>query len=195
MDSFLFCLLLVAGIALGARDQMVIAQLSDALADRSGPFVRRPVPLLVLGCVCAVISAGVMTYAGLSLAALLPQRAAQMLVAFALGLAAFELGWPVRIKAAHEPTRSLGAIGLVILWRQLGDGARFVIFAFAAGAVYPLAAFAGGALGGGVAIAIGWMIGEEQLTRWPLNVIRRTFALCLIVAALFIGLDARYSAY
>ncbi|MEL6737866.1 MAG: hypothetical protein AAFO28_02965 [Pseudomonadota bacterium] len=195
MDSFLFCLLLVAGIALGGRDQRVIAQLSDALADRSGPLIRRPVPLLVLGCVCAGLSAGVMTYAGLSLAALLPQRAAQMLVAFALALAAFELAWPVRVKPTREPTRSLGAIGLVLLWRQLGDGARFVIFAFAAGAVYPLAAFAGGALGGGAAIVMGWMMGDTQFASWPLYVIRRTFALCMIVAALFIGLNARYAAY
>ncbi|MEL6486872.1 MAG: hypothetical protein AAFQ13_06990, partial [Pseudomonadota bacterium] len=140
-------------------------------------------------------SAGVMTYAGLSLASLLPQRAAQMLVAFALGLAAFELAWPVRVKHAREPTRSLGAIGLVLLWRQLGDGARFVIFAFAAGAVYPLAVFAGGALGGGAAIGLGWMMGSKQLARWPLALIRRILAMCSIVAALFIGLNARYAAY
>ena len=98
MDSFLFCLLLVAAIALGGRDQMVIAQLSDALADTSGPLIRRPMPLLALGLVCAALSAAVMTYAGFTLASLLPRRAAQMLVAFALAIAAFELGWPVRVR-------------------------------------------------------------------------------------------------
>ncbi|MEO0589602.1 MAG: hypothetical protein AAFZ11_03470 [Pseudomonadota bacterium] len=195
MDSFLFCLLLVSAIALGGRDQRLVAQLSDALADTSAPLIRRPVPLLALGLVCAAVSAGVMAYAGLSLASLLPRRAEQMLVAFALGLAAFELGWPVRMKPAKEPTRSLGAIGLVLLWRQLGDGARFVIFAFAAGAPYPLTAFVGGALGGSAALGLGWWLGQEQLARWPLALIRRTLAMCLVVAALFIGLNARYSVY
>jgi len=192
MDSFLFCLILVAGIAFGGREQLLLARLSDALADRSGPLVRRPFPVLALGVVCACLSAGVMTYGALAIAALLPSRAAWMLVAFALAIAAFELAWPVRLKSLAEPTRSLGAIGLVVLWRQVGDGPRFVIFAFAAQANYPLTALAGGALGGIFAVAAGWMLGAETLQNWPLRWIRLALAVCLMLAAVLIGLNVRY---
>ncbi|MDJ0979817.1 MAG: hypothetical protein QNI87_14930 [Erythrobacter sp.] len=194
MDSFLFCLILVALLGLGGRDQIVIAQLSDTLAERGDPLIRRPVPLLILGLVCAGVTAGVMAYAGATLAQIVPSRAARMLVAFALALAAVELAWPVRARAPREPTRSLGAIGLVLLWRQLGDAARFVVFAFAVGAPYPLTALLGGALGGGATVTIGWTLGAQTLSRWPLGWIRFGFALPTIIAAVFIGLNARYGA-
>lgn len=192
MDSFLFCLILVAVIAFGGREQRLIAQLSDRLADRSGPLVRRPFPLLAGGIVCAILSAGVMTYAGLTLAKIMPARAAQMLVALALAIAAFELFWPVRLKPAREPTRSVGAIALVIVWRQLGDAARFVIFAFAVQATYPLTALIGGGLGGAAAVVVGWTFGDESLSRWPLRTIRIAMGVLVGIAAIFIGIDARY---
>jgi len=193
MDSFLFCLILVALIALGGREQRLVAQLSDALAERSGAAIRRPVPLLAVAIVCAAISAAVMTYAGFTLAAITPARAAWMLVALALAFAAVELFWPVRLKAPGEPTRSLGAIGLVLLWRQVGDAARFVIFAFAVEATYPITAFVGGALGGAAAVAMGWTLGERALSKFPLRWIRLALGACMIVAAIFIGLNARYA--
>ncbi len=193
MDSFLFCLVLVAAIALGGRDQMIVAQLSDALGEGAGGMTRRPVPLLALGIACACATAAAMTYAGMSLADIMPARAAQMLVAFALAIAAFELFWPVRVKPLYEPTRSFGAIGLVLLWRQAGDAARFAIFAFAAQAVYPLSALMGGALGGAAAIALGWSAGYARLSRLPLRAIRQGLGAALLVAALFVGLNARYA--
>jgi len=193
MDSFLFCLMLVALIALGGREQMLIAHLSDALAEGAGAEVRRPVPLLVLGITCACATAAVMAYAGMTIASILPPRAAQMLVAFALAIAAFELAWPVRVRRAAEPTRSLGAIGLVLLWRQLGDAARFVVFAFAAEATYPLTAFVGGALGGAAAVLVGWSVGAAQLARFPLRYGRLVLGLALFLTAIFIGLNARYA--
>ncbi|MEE4538896.1 MAG: hypothetical protein V2J51_10450 [Erythrobacter sp.] len=197
MDSFLLCLILVALIALGGREQVMVAQLSDALAVRAGPILQRPVPLLATGIACAALSTAAMTWAAGAIAGLLPPRAAWMLVAFALALAAAELGWaaivrPRRTAPPREPTRAFGAIAIVLLWRQLGDGARFVIFAFAAQATYPLTALLGGALGGAIAVGAGWMLGAEALARWPLRWIRLTLAAGLIVAALFIGLDARY---
>lgn len=192
MDSFLFCLILVAVIALGGREQRLVAQLSDALAQRDADRVRRPLPLLALGWAASAATAGVMTYAALALSGITPPRAAWMLVAFALGIAAVELAWPVRLKPVTEPTRSLGAIGLVLVWRQIGDAARFVVFAFAVEASYPFTAFIGGALGGGAAVTLGWALGAGTLARWPLFWIRIALAMGLIVAALFIGLNARF---
>ena len=185
MDSFLLCLILTVAIALGGREQLIIAQFSSAL--------ERSVPLLATGALCAVLSASAMAYAGASMAALLPERAAHMLMALALAIAAFELFWPVRIKPMKEPTRSYVAIGAVLLLRQVGDAARFLIFAFAAEAVIPTTALIGGAIGGVVAVAMGWGAGIETLHKLPLRAVRLAMAGLLVCAALLIGFNARYS--
>ncbi|PKP94985.1 MAG: hypothetical protein CVT75_03490 [Alphaproteobacteria bacterium HGW-Alphaproteobacteria-14] len=185
MDGFLLSLLLVFALALGGRDQWLVAQLADAL--------ERSAPLLVIGIVSSTISAAVMAWVGAEFAALLPRRAAQMLVAAALGLAALELAWPVRMKALQEPTRSLGAIAIVLLARQIGDAARFVVFALAAWAHMPATAGLGGALGGAAAVALGWALGAAGLARWPLRPLRLVLAAGMVAAALLIGLNARFT--
>lgn len=187
MDSFLFSLLVVFALAMGGRDQWLVARWADALGRRSS--------LLVLGIGSAAATSALMTWAGAGIAALLPGRAAQMLIAFALAIAAFELAWPVSRKQPEEPTRSLGAIAIVLAARQVGDAARFAVFAFAAAASLPAAAALGGALGGGAAIALGWSLGVAGISRWPLALLRRGLAGCLFLAALFIGLNARYVAF
>ena len=78
-------------------------------------------------------------------------------------------------------------------WQYVGDAARFVIFAFAAGATYPVTAFLGGAAGGAVAVVIGWSAGHESLSKLPLRWIRLALGVPMIIAALFIGLNARYT--
>ena len=184
MDSFLLCLILTFAIALGGREQLIVAQFAQEL-DRT-------LPLLVTGALCAVLSAAAMAYAGAQLAALLPQRAADMLIAFALAIAAFELVWPVKVKPMKEPTRSYIAIGAVLFVRQFGDAARFVVFAFAAEAVFATTALIGGAIGGVAAVALGWSLGLSRLRKLPLKAIRLGFAVFLFAAALIIGLNARF---
>jgi putative Ca2+/H+ antiporter (TMEM165/GDT1 family) len=186
MASFLFALLLVFVLALGGRDQWLVARLSDTLGQG--------LPLLFTGIASAALLAGVMAWVGAGFAAQLPPRAAQMLVAFALALAAAELAWPVRTSEPHEPTRSLGAFAIVLAARQLGDAARFAVFALAAQAHLPVTAALGGALGGAGAIALGWTLGGEGLARFPLPLIRRALAVCLLAAAIITGLGARYGA-
>ncbi len=185
MDSFLLCLILTFAIALGGREQLIIAQFSENPGQTP--------PLLATGVFCAVLSAGLMAYAGAHIAAILPPRAADMLVAFALAAAALELAWPVKVKAMKEPTRSYIAIGAVVFVRQVGDAARFVIFAFAAEAVYPTTALIGGAIGGAAAVGLGWAIGLGRLQKFPLRAFRIALAVCAFLAALVIGLNARYT--
>lgn len=187
MDGFLLALLLTFALALGGRDQVLVAQWSDALGQR--------VSLLLVAILCAGLSAAAMAWLGSGFAALLPRRAGQMLVAFALFAAAIELAWPSKPQAPREPTRSLGAFGIVLLARQIGDGARFAVFALAAWAHWPAAAALGGAIGGGAAVALGWTLGAARLSHWPLRNLRRGLAACLIVAALFTGLNARFAAF
>jgi putative Ca2+/H+ antiporter (TMEM165/GDT1 family) len=186
LDGFLLALLLVAALAMGGRDQWMVARWSDALG-RSGA-------LLAVAVSTSVLAAGLMAWVGAQFAAMLPARAGQMLVAFALAAAAFELALPVKLKAPDEPTRSLGAILLVLLARQIGDGARFAVFALAAWTHWPLTAGLGGALGGAAAAMLGWSVGGDTLARWPLKLLRWVLAAGLAVAALFIGLDARFGA-
>ncbi|MFN4020250.1 MAG: hypothetical protein ACK4IC_07025 [Erythrobacter sp.] len=186
MDSFLLSLLLVFALALGGRDQWLVARWADALGQSAA--------LLAVGLASAALTAALMAWLGCGFAARLPSRAAQMLIAFALAIAALELVWPVRSAKPREPTRSLGAFAIVLVARQVGDAARFAVFALAAGASLPFTAALGGAVGGGAAIALGWSLGGESLAQAPLAIIRRVLAAGLVVAALFIGLNARYPA-
>ena len=184
MDGFLLSLLLVFALALGGRDQWLVARWSDALAQSA--------QLLAVAVLSAGLAAAAMAWIGAEFAAMLPRRAAQMLVAFALAIAAFELAWPVRVKEPQEPTRSLPAIGIVLLARQIGDGARFGVFALAAWTDWPLTAGLGGALGGAAAVGAGWAAGARIMQRWPLRMVRIALATALGVTAIFIGLDARF---
>lgn len=184
MDAFLLALILTFLIALGGREQLIIAQFSSA-TDRN-------VPLLIIGIACAIAAAAVMAYAGASLAAILPRRAAEMLVAFALLAGAVELAWPVKVKPMIEPTRSYVAIGAVLVFRQMQDAARFAIFALAAWAVFPTTALLGGAMAGAGAVVLGWSLGLEALQKAPLRIIRLVFAFCMAVAGVVIGLNARF---
>jgi len=194
MDTFLFSFVLVAALSFGARDQLLVAQLSDALA-RGEARQNRPLPLLVIASMTAALAAALMAYAGAQLTAILPPRAGQMLIAFALAIAAFELAWPVKVKPVREPTTNAIAVGAVLLWRQVSDAARFAVFALAAAATIPPTAFIGGALGGGVAVWVGWSQGAARLGQIPFRYLRLALAVCLFVAALFIGLNARYAIY
>ena len=185
MDAFLLALIIPFLIALGGREQMIVAQFSSA-TDRN-------VPLLLIAIACAVATAAVMAYAGATIAAILPRQAAEMLVAFALFAGAVELFWPMKIKPMKEPTRSYVAIGAVLIFRQMQDAARFAIFAIAAWAVYPTTALLGGAMAGVAAVLLGWSLGVETLQKLPLRAIRIALGLCMIVAAVVIGLNARFT--
>jgi hypothetical protein len=77
----------------------------------------------------------------------------------------------------------------VLLARQIGDGARFLVFAFAAGGSAWLAG-AGGALGGSAALAHGIAV-SGALPRWPLRWVRVGLAALLAIAGIVVGLNAR----
>lgn len=181
---FLLSLVLVFAIAAGGRDSHVMAGLSDGLG-------RAPL-LLATGIGCALASAALMAWLGATFAAMLPYTAAQMLVAFALCLAALELVLPLRIKQPAEPTRSLGAIALVLLARQIGDAARFIIFALAALAHFPAFSALGGGIAGAGALALAWSQGADGMARLRPSLWRRVLAVCLFVAAILLGVNARY---
>lgn len=181
MAAFLFALAAVFAVSLGARDQLLAARLAKRLGQGWG--------LLVVGALASTVSALAMAAAGLALTLVLPAPAADMLVAIALLIAAVELAWRRHAALPDEPTRSLFAIFVVLLARQLGDAARFLVFAFAASGSAWLAGI-GGALGGTAALALAVMASDE-LVLWPLPSIRLGLAAVLGIVAVAIGLSAR----
>lgn len=147
MDEFLLPFLCALILGQGARDQITLARLAAGIGAKAS--------LLVVAIITCALTAAIMAWAGAEIAALMPPRARYMLIAIALAFGAAELFWPVRIPVAKEPTWSLGAIGAVLFIRQIGDAARFAIFAFAAYAHAPSLAWAGGALGAAAALVMG----------------------------------------
>ena len=179
--AFLLALATVFAVSLGGRDQLLVARLAERLGKGGG--------LLAVAALVATASALLMAVAGLALALVLPGPAADMLVAIGFLVAGIELAWPRNARLPKEPTRSLFATAVVLLARQVGDAARFCVFAFAAGGSAWLAG-AGGALGGTAALALGIALAGD-LPRWPLRAIRLALAALLVVAAIVIGLTAR----
>ena len=183
MTSLLFAMVASFLAATGARDQLLVARLSGALGPANG--------LLAVALASSAATAGIAAWFGDLLAQTMSENAALMFVAIALLLAAFECAWPNRGKAPAEPTRSLGAIAIVLFARQLTDASRFLVAAFAVVfASWPLAGF-GGALGGGAAVAVGWSMGRGLEEKVPLRALRLALAAVLFVLAMITGLTAR----
>ena len=183
MPSFFLALIAVLVTSIGSRDQLLVAQLSRRLG--------RGYSLLVTGWLVVIATAAIMAWAGHAAAQILPGEGKTMLVAIALVLAGAELAWPNRVKAAKEPTRSLGAIALVLFSRQLGDAGRFLIFAISAATGAPVLAGIGGALGAGAAVTIGWLMAESLEDERPLRPVRLGLAGIILLAGIIIGLSAR----
>jgi putative Ca2+/H+ antiporter (TMEM165/GDT1 family) len=179
--AFLLAFTAVFVVSIGGRDQLLAARLAERLGRSGG--------LLAVGTIASLASSMAMAAAGLAFALLLPEPAADMLIAIALLIAAVELAWPRMPRLPEEPTASLFATLLVLFARQLGDAARFCVFAFAAGGS-AWAAGVGGALGGSAAIALGVAVGSD-LAGWPLRAIRLVIAVVLAVTSVWLGLTAR----
>lgn len=183
MPSFFLAFIAVLATSIGSRDQLLVAQLSRRLGRSNG--------LLMTGWLVAIVTACIMAWAGQAAAQILPGEGKTMLVAIAMVLAGVELAWPNRIKAVKEPTRSLGAIALVLFSRQLGDAGRFLTFAIAAATGAPVLAGIGGALGGGAAVTVGWLMAAELDKERPLRAVRLALAGIVLLAGIVIGLSAR----
>jgi putative Ca2+/H+ antiporter (TMEM165/GDT1 family) len=182
-SSLILALFAVLLTNMGGRDQLIVAHLRDRLGASA--------PLLIIGICTSAIAAAAMAFAGWRIEAMVSDSAETMLVALAMLLAGLELFWPVRQIAPQEPTRSLGAVSLVLLYRQLFDGPRFLIFALAAAYGDPVFAGIGGAIGGSMALALAWMLGRALPDHWPLRRMRYIFGGLIVLLAIVIGLSVR----
>lgn len=183
MPSFFLAFLAVAMAAFGGRDQMLMAQLS-ARHGSSGV-------LLTVAWLASAMTAAFAAWAGFTLTALLPPAAKSMLAAIALVMAGAEMAIPWRWRRMEEPTRSAVATLIVLVAAQIGDGARFLVLAIAVATGGPVLAALGGALGGGVALTLGWMQGEALVGAGHLRRLRLVIGAVLLLAGIVIGLLAR----
>ncbi|OGS55140.1 MAG: hypothetical protein A3J40_03965 [Erythrobacter sp. RIFCSPHIGHO2_12_FULL_63_10] len=151
--AFALALLLCLAAAQGGHAQVIVAQLSVRLGRSAG--------VLAAAVGASSLTAAAMAVLGAELRAALPAIIHLPLAAAALLAAAIALAMPLRRKPLREPTRSLGAIALALILRQAVDAPRLCMLALATllGSTWPIAA--GGALGCGFAVAIGWALGER----------------------------------
>lgn len=183
MPSFFLALLAAAAATLAGREGVRVARLSAALGARAG--------LLTACWLACAFGSGVAAWLGARIAAPLGPDAKAMLVAMALLLAAGELALLRLGRAPLEPTRSFGAIALVLGAAQLTSAAGFVVLALATVAPMPGLAALGGTMGAGAALTAAWSAGGEWETRLPLRALRWGIAALLLLAALATGLAAR----
>jgi hypothetical protein len=181
VGSFYFTLLAVLISGLGARDQMTVAGLSLRQGARPG--------VLVVGLVVSVVTASFAAWAAALIAPVMAPRARLFLSALALALAGGESLLIVSRNRTKEPTRSLGALAIVLLSYQLTDAARFLVFAIAVATDAPAPAGIAGALGGAALLGGAWF-SPQEVSRPVLVVLRRGLGAAMIVLALYLGLHA-----
>jgi hypothetical protein len=145
--------------------------------------------LLVVAVLLSCATAALAAWASLLIAPMMVTNARLMMVALALGLAALECWLQTPPRAAHEPTRSLAALGIVLASQQLTDAARFLIFAIAIAVSAPFPAGLGGAVGGIVLLAAAWAVPEYFVWR-SLRKVRRWISVPLLMLAIYQGLKA-----
>lgn len=184
MPSFFLALVAAALFSLGARDHVLVARLAGARRSGQGS-------LIAVALVVTALSSGLMAWGGALVGSVLPPAAKSMLVAFALAAASIELAWQRRDQAPREPTRSLFALFVVLLARQLGDAARFGVFALAAATGVPLLSALGGWLGGAAALIVAVVAAQDFAHPARLRPLRWVLAILCGLAAVVVGLGAR----
>lgn len=174
---FSFVIVLLAGV--GGRDQVLLA----ALVTRQG---RRPGLLIVAGA-SAVISTMLAVWAARFIADTLSADARLLFAAMALGLAGGEMIVGRRIAIPAEPTRSLGALAVVLFARQITDAARFVLMGIAAATRAAIPTVLGGALAAVTLALAGWLAAEDVVA-FDLTRVRRIIACALLAVAIYLVL-------
>lgn len=183
MPSLFLALLASALAAFGTRQARLVAQLSARLGGSPG--------LLAACWLTAAATSALAAWGGGLVEPVLTGPGKTMFVAAALAMAAIELAWPMRRKPPAEPTRSLGAIALVLAAGQAADAARFLVLALAVATGNAMLAGVGGALGSGAVLTLAWTLGAEWEARLPLAAIRLGLGGVFLIAALVVAMSAR----
>ncbi|MBO6609018.1 hypothetical protein [Altererythrobacter sp.] len=179
MDAALIALAACLLTSFGGRAHLTISMLSGSLGRSPG--------LLVVSAATALLATLIAAALGAAVSGQFVGEARQMIVDGALLLAAIELAVLVNLAHPREPTRSLGAIGLVLFARQLIDAPRLCILASAAALANMDHAALGGGIGAVVAATMVWIFSGREFDAKTLYSARITLAVILLLAGLFIG--------
>lgn len=179
MTGFYLTLIAVLVAGIGARDQVTLARLTAAQGARPAA--------LAIAIVLAAATAAAAAWAAQAIAPGMPGPARAVMSAMALVLAGGESLLIVPGRKPAEPTRSLGALALVLVAQQLTDAPRFLIFAVGVGTGGPVAAGAAGALGGAALMVLAWTV-PELVTHRRAAMARRVLGAVLLLTGLGIGL-------
>ncbi|MEW9854458.1 hypothetical protein [Novosphingobium sp. M1R2S20] len=179
MGAFYLALIAVLLSGIAARDQVTIAALTRRQGKRSG--------VLVVSLSLAALTCAGAAYAADQVLAILAPPARPVLAAIALGLAGLESLLLSPRADPREPTRSLGALAIVLTAHQLTDAARFTLFGVAVGTGAPFAAGLGGGLAGLLLVLVAWTYPQAFPTR-VVSVLRRVVGglLLLVAVAMFL---------
>lgn len=181
MIPFYFTFLAVILAGLGARDQALVAALSQAQGQRPG--------VLIVADVISICSALVAAWLASFIVPLLAPQARMFLGGVTLLFAGVESLLLTPRRAPREPTRSLAALAIVLASHQLTDAARFLVFGIAVARNAPLPAALGGAIGGMVLVGAAWAIPAFFADR-RLRIVRRLIGAVLALIGLYVGLSA-----
>jgi hypothetical protein len=182
VPSFFLALLATALATVGGREALRVARLAAAL--------RQSMALLAACWLAAAGGLALAVWIGAGVAGWLHPDAKAMLVALALLLAGLELLMLGAPPKPAEPTRSFGAIALVLAAGQLTGSGGLLVMALAAWSGIPALAGAGGMIGGAAVLTAAWAMADDW-ERLPLRSIRRTTAALLIAAGVAAALAAR----
>lgn len=174
MTGLLLALLGAALAGFGARDQTLMARLAAAQGSRVSALA------VALAVCCA--TAAFAAWAGSAIAPMISIEARLLFAWLALVIAGVEMLAIVPGKAPTEPTRSLGAMGLVLIAYQLSDAARFMTFAAAVMTGAAIPAGIGGAVGGAITVAAAWLA-PAQFAKPRIRPWRRLAGAALLVLA------------
>ena len=183
MPAFFMTFLACALVTLAGREQVRVARLSAALGPGAG--------LVAAIAFSTLIASAFAAWIGQALAPAMPAPARQMFVALALLLAALEILLLRAPARPREPTRSTGAIALVLLAAQITDAARFLVLAMSVFGGNAVLAAAGGCAGSLAALMMAVLVGKEWEAMVPVRMLAKVIAGVLALAALLIGLSAR----
>ncbi|AIT80947.1 hypothetical protein [Novosphingobium pentaromativorans] len=179
MPAFYLTFIGVLLAGFGARDQVTIAGLTGRQGQRPG--------VLLVALACTGLTSALAAWAALKMLPVLPPPARGIFAAIAIGLAGLESMILAPRRNPKEPTNSLGALGLVLAAAQVTDAVRFLIFGLAVGLGAPLAAGAGGLLGGLLLSTFAWAVPGFLDRSWT-RCGRRIVGAVLVLVALVIFL-------
>ena len=183
MSAFLLSLVVALIADMASRAQQTVARYTSLFGPHRG--------LLWIVVIAAFASATIGMLAGRWIGDLMPVDAKQMFVAVAFVWSGIAMAWPRQARRAErEPTRSLGAVGLVLTMQLMLDG-KLMLVALAAffSPAYPVAA--GGAIGGVLALTLAWQFGEKITEHGVMRTGRVVAGIGVATTGLVVGLMAR----